>query len=113
VPAPEPDPTPEPTLAPTEAPQPEATVLEYLDVNSNPADIQTAQMALYRFGLLNTDTATVGVLDAATLQGIAAFQLRVNELFGAGLMVIDPAVDVAIDAQTLHYLLYAGIDLTA
>lgn len=104
VPAPEATEAPEPD--PTQATSAGDQRIEYLDAMSDPADIQTVQMALYRYGLLNTDGVEPGVLDATTLEAIAQFQMKVNETFGAELTVIDPESTVSIDSATLDYLLY-------
>ena len=69
------------------------------------------QWALYKYGLINADNAEPGVLDAATLEAVAAFQMKVNELYGANLTVIDPAMDSSIDEATLNYLLYQELNL--
>jgi len=112
VPAPEPTQAPEPD--PTEEPEPEVeTTISYLDSSSSPDDILTVQMALYSYGLLNTDSAQQGVLDQGTLEAVAAFQQLVNEYYGAGLGVLDPATASFVDGDTLNYLLYQGLDFAA
>ena len=85
--------------------------LTYIDAASDPNDIQSVQWALYKYGLINADNAEPGVLDAATLEAVAAFQMKVNELYGANLTVIDPAMDSSIDEATLNYLLYQELNL--
>ena len=107
VPAPEPTAAPEPEIpeAPAE-PEVEETIISYIDANSPADDIQKVQMALYQQGLLNADGIEPGILDAGTLQAVAAFQQKVNDELGAGLYVIDPSVDAFIDNGTLQYLLY-------
>ena len=69
------------------------------------------QMALYKYGLINTESAQPGVLDEATLEAVANFQLRVNELYDANLTVIDPSVDAFVDEMTLNLLLYQELNL--
>ena len=102
-------PAPEATETPVEAIEaPDAGVSripEYLDASSSSEDIRNVQMALYKYGLLNTDGLEDGVLDARTLEAVAAFQLRANESLDAGLMVIDPEYDAYIDGATLRLLL--------
>ena len=102
-------PAPEATETPVEATEaPDAGVSripEYLDASSSSEDIRNVQMALYKYGLLNTDGLEDGVLDARTLEAVAAFQLRANESLDAGLMVIDPEYDAYIDGATLRLLL--------
>ena len=51
------------------------------------------------------------VLDEATLEAVANFQLRVNELYDANLTVIDPSVDAFVDEMTLNLLLYQELNL--
>ena len=69
------------------------------------------QMALYKYGLINADTAEPGVLDAATLEAVANFQMKVNELYGANLYVINPNEDFFVDEATLDLLLYQELNL--
>ena len=96
----------------TEAPaDPGSEKITYIDAASDANDIQTMQMALYKYGLINTDTAQPGVLDAATLEAVAAFQMKVNELYGAELYVIDPTTDAFVDEATLNLLLYQELNL--
>ena len=98
--------------AETEAPaDPGSEKITYIDAASDPNDIQTMQMALYKYGLINTDTAQPGLLDAATLEAVAAFQMKVNELYGAELYVIDPTMDAFVDEATLNLLLYQELNL--
>lgn len=107
VPAPEPTAAPEPEVPDVpDEPEVEESVISYIDASSSAEDIQTVQMALYQQGLLNADGIQPGVLDEGTLMAVAAFQQKVNETMGAGLYVIDPAVDAFIDNGTLQYLLY-------
>ena len=108
VPMPEATATPEPT--PTEPPMEESRIL-YIDASSTPEDVQTVQMALYTHGLINADAVQIGMLDEATLSAVAAFQQKVNELYGANLYVINPAMDIFIDQGTLDYLLYQDITI--
>ena len=109
VPAPEPTAAPEPEVpeAPAE-PEVEENIISYIDANSAADDIQKVQMALYQQGLLNADSIQPGVLDAGTLAAVASFQQKVNNTYGAGLYVIDPAMDAFIDNGTLQYLLYGS-----
>lgn len=111
VPAPEPTQAPEPD--PTEAPaldaEPDAAI-RYIDAQSDPEDIQTVQMALYKYGLLNSDGVEAGVLDLGTLEAVAQFQQRLNEVIGLNLPVLNPETDQFIDPETLDYLLYQTLD---
>lgn len=68
------------------------------------------QMALYKYGLLNADGITPGILDQGTLQAVSAFQQKVNNIFGSGLYVIDPTTDAYIDNATIDYLLHREIN---
>jgi hypothetical protein len=69
---------------------------------SDPEIIQQLQMRLYSLGLLSTDGLEPGVLDAQTLQAVAEFQQRVNDQYGAGLELVDPADTAAVvDAITV------------
>ena len=109
---PAPEATQAPEMDPTEPPAAgdENERIRYIDSSSDPEDIQTMQMALYKHGLLNADSIEPGVLDEGTLQAVAAFQQKVNEVLGAGLHVIDPAAESSVDDQTLDYLLYQSLD---
>ncbi len=78
--------------------------------SSEMTDIQKAQMALYRRGLLDSDNVEVGVLDQTTVAAIAEFQSRFNEAYGADLPIIDPENPV-LDSDTLAYLLDEGFVL--
>ena len=69
------------------------------------------QVALYKYGLINSEVAELGVLDTATLEAVAAFQMKVNEQFGANLYVINPYEDFFVDEATLNLLLYSELDL--
>ena len=112
VPAPEPTeaPTPEPTEEP--APEPVEERILFIDSMSSAKDIQTMQMALYKFGLLNADGIQPGALDQGTLEAVAAFQQKLNEHYGTELIVIDPmGEEVYIDEITLDYLLYQSLDI--
>ena len=96
----------------TEAPaDPGSEKITYIDAASDPSDIQTMQVALYKYGLINSEVAELGVLDAATLEAVAAFQMKVNELYGAELYVIDPTMDAFVDEATLNLLLYQELNL--
>ena len=90
---------------------PDSGKISYIDASSDASDIQTMQMALYKYGLINTENAQPGVLDEATLEAVANFQLRVNELYDANLTVIDPSVDAFVDEMTLNLLLYQELNL--
>ena len=80
------------------------------DGSSALSDIQQAQMALYRRGLLNPDNVTVGELDETTVTAIAQFQAQLNETYGLDLAIIDPD-DPILDSETLEYLLDESIDV--
>ncbi|MBR2698289.1 MAG: peptidoglycan-binding protein [Clostridia bacterium] len=81
-----------------------ATIGE-ISAASAPEIIQQLQMRLYSLGLLSTDGLEPGVLDAQTLQAVAEFQQRVNEQYGAGLEIVDPADPAAVvDAVTVSAL---------
>ena len=96
----------------TEAPaDPGSEKITYIDSSSDANDVQLMQMALYKYGLINTDTAEPGVLDTATLEAVAAFQMKVNELYGANLYVINPNEDYFVDEATLDLLLYQELNL--
>ena len=95
------------------APEQGASRITYLDQNSDPEDIQTVQMALYRYGLLNAQGIEPGVLDQGTLEAVAVFQARINEALGLDLPVIDPSTTAAIDSQTLDMLLYQNLDFNS
>ena len=96
----------------TEAPaDPGSEKITYIDAASDPNDIQAMQVALYKYGLINSEVAELGVLDAATLEAVAAFQMKVNELYGAELYVIDPTMDAFVDEATLNLLLYQELNL--
>lgn len=111
VPAPEAteEPVPEETDAPV---QDEDERIVFIDANSAAKDIETVQRALYQYGLLNVDAIEPGVLDAGTLEAVAAFQQKLNETMDAGIYVIDPEVDASIDEVTLYYLLYQTLDFS-
>ena len=104
-------PAPEATEAPIEEPEtPDVpdngeSTLAYVDAASPAEDIKTVQMALYKYGLLNTDGVEPGVLDRGTLEAVAAFQRKANEELGADLQVIDPEYDAFVDGATLRLLL--------
>lgn len=73
-----------------------------INAESDSDTIQQLQMRLYSLGLLSTDGLEPGVLDAQTLQAVAEFQTRMNEQYGAGLEVVDPADPAAVvDAVTV------------
>ena len=75
---------------------------------SAPEIIQQLQMRLYSLGLLSTDGLEPGVLDAQTLQAVAEFQQRVNDQYGAGLELVDPADPAAVvDAVTVSAIFAA------
>ncbi len=112
VPAPAATQAPEPEQ-PQEPEQQERPHISYVDANSGTEDILAVQMALYRYGLLNTDLAQEGVLDQGTLEAVATFQQRANDVLDAGLTVIDPSVDAYIDGPTLELLLYQNPNLSA
>ena len=95
------DPDSEPTEAPTTAPGGDLSDL---------SDIQKAQIALYRRGLLNADDAQIDVLDEVTVEAITEFQRRVNAQYGLELPIIDPE-DPILDSLTLSYLLDESIVL--
>ena len=95
------EPDSEPTEAPTTAPGGDLSDL---------SDIQKAQIALYRRGLLNADDAQIDVLDEVTVEAIAEFQRRVNAQYGLELPIIDPE-DPILDSLTLSYLLDESIVL--
>ena len=104
--APTPEPTPEPEIQ-----QPEERIY-FIDANSPAEDITKLQVALYKYGLLDTDNAQQGVLDSFTLEAVAMFQQKANEYFGAGLVVIDPySEEIFIDEITLDYLIYQSLDI--
>ena len=74
-----------------------------ITAESDPETIQQLQMRLYSLGLLSTDGLEPGVLDRATLEAVAEFQTRVNEMYEAGLTVVDPADPTsAVDVTTLR-----------
>ena len=101
-----------PGTAASETPEPEVpsdptdTTIRFIDASSDPNDIRSLQVALYGYNLIDTDAMQEGVLDAATLQAVSNFQIRVNELYGTNLYVIDPYVDAYVDEATLDLLLY-------
>jgi peptidoglycan hydrolase-like protein with peptidoglycan-binding domain len=75
---------------------------------SDPEIIQQLQMRLYSLGLLSTDGLEPGVLDAQTLQAVVEFQQRVNDQYGAGLELVDPADPAAVvDAVTVSAIFAA------
>ena len=87
------------------AEQPEIPAELPIDRNSIPEIIIQLQMRLYSLGVLSTDGLEEGILDQKTLQAIVDFQNKVNEHYGAGLVVIDPAdPNVVIDTDTLWWL---------
>ena len=62
-------------------------------------------MKLYSLGLLSTDGLQPGVLDQKTLQAVADFQTRMNETYGAGLVVVDPSdLTSVVDEATVNAL---------
>ena len=98
--------------AETEEPSnPDGARISYIDSSSDANDIQTMQVALYKYGLINSEVAELGVLDTATLEAVAAFQMKVNEQFDANLYVINPYEDFFVDEATLNLLLYSELDL--
>lgn len=111
IPAPTPAPTEEPTPAPTDAPTPEPTGTPAIPLDTpvdGSADSDTIlqiQMRLYSLGLLSTDGLEEGILDQKTLLAVVDFQTKINEMYDAGLIVIDPAdPNVVIDVDTLWWL---------
>lgn len=68
-------------------------------------EVRNIQMALYRYGLINPDNITEGVLDYETLAAVSEFQQLVNEQYGYNLPVLDPGSATAIDLETLNVLL--------
>ena len=109
---PEPEIPDEPTREPDPDPgrDPEEKI-EFIDETSDPEDIQLVQMALYKFGLINSDEAELGVLDEATIEAVILFQQLMNEQYDMKLEVMDPEVLIAIDMDTLEWLLYQELDL--
>ena len=112
IPAPTPLPTEIPTQAPTPEPPPptEAPAVQVrvegpISGSSDADTVQQLQMKLYSLGLLSTDGLQPGVLDQKTLQAVADFQTRMNETYGAGLVVIDPMDPTSVvDEATVRAL---------
>ena len=112
IPAPTPKPTDIPTQAPTpepppptEAPAVQISVEGPISGSSDAETIQKLQMKLYSLGLLSTDGLQPGVLDQRTLQAVADFQTRMNETYGAGLVVVDPSdLTSVVDEATVNAL---------
>lgn len=100
----------EPDPAPTEEPGGEVSGGDSSSDISELSDIQKAQIALYRRGLLNADDVQVDVMDETTVAAIAEFQRKANEQYGLELTIIDPD-DPILDSQTLAYLLDESIVL--
>ncbi len=90
-------------------------VLTYVDAFSSEDDIRKVQIALYKFGLINSDEVKAGVLDEITIEAVIRFQQRVNEVYGIELEVIDPNTwdNIFIDERTLDCLLYRDMDLNS
>ena len=117
VPAPEADEPDEPEYepdAPTDAPEAgDGEIIEYIDAESAPEQIQLVQMALYKHGLIDPDDIAVGQLDELTIEAVIQFQMLVREFYGIELEIIDPESDdpIFIDQFTLDCLLYREMDL--
>ena len=109
-------PTPEIPDEPENEPEisvPEGDTIIYLDGNSDPEDIQLVQMALYKYGLINSDEAELGSLDEPTLEAVIRFQELVNEIYDLDLEVIDLNAEgeIYLDEYTLDCLLYRELEL--
>ncbi|MEE1201030.1 MAG: peptidoglycan-binding protein [Christensenellales bacterium] len=99
-------PSPEITEAPVQPTMmPEEEWPVQLDQTSLPEDVQKVQMKLYMLGILDTMSAQIGVLDIPTLESIAMFQQRINELYDAQLIILVPdPLTAVVDTMTLQYL---------
>ena len=90
-------------------------IIEYIDKDSDPEQIELVQVALYKHGLINPDDIAVGELDELTLEAVLQFQMLVREFYGIELELIDLESDepVFIDQYTLDCLLYRELDLNS